>query len=86
MKGHFEEQAALVAIWGLVQDADSGAEARAAGLGGRKGHVISRTTDRLPLPRVTPYSRGFWSLGHASPCNNPFSNKLPPVSAIGFVH
>ena len=58
--------------------ADSGAEARAAGLGGRRG-----TTERPRPPRAPPFPGGFWSPTPSSPCNNlPFpASYLEPLQS-----
>lgn len=90
MKGHLEEQAVLVAILGLMQDENSWVRTvgqKQEQLGWAEGKAMRGTTVRLPVPRVTPYSGGFWNPSHTSPCHNPpFPNKLPPISAIRFVH
>lgn len=90
MKGHLEEQAVLVAILGLVQDENSWVQTvgqKQEQLGWAERKAMRETTAMLPVPRVTPYSRGFWNPSHTSPCNNPsFPNKLPLISAIRFVH
>lgn len=88
MKGHLEEQAVLVAIVGLMQDENSCVQREGQEqLVWAEGKAMRETTVRLPVPRVTPYSGGFWNPSHTSLCNNPpFPNELPPISAIRFVH